>query len=327
MRQSRSRLIALVAIVAAAGNPAAAQSSGAVNNGGAAFLLLPVGARAAGLGQAATADGGTSEAAFWNPAGLATLTQTEFALHHTHTFISDNYALALYVTTGKLGTIGVAGYLVDYGRQDVVPGPDQPTVGSLDPKNVELIASYAAPLGSGLTFGVNYKVVQFRQDCTGQCGNFESLVGTTHAVDLGVQYSTADDAFRLGAAVRHAGFPLQVENRDQADPLPTQVVLGVAYRLFLPGPVQSERLDARLLLDLRDAWGEYGNPDVHVGIEFGYGQAIRLRTGYAFVHSEGQGPSVGLGAKFGELTIDFARVFYTSGTFDEPVYLTLRLGL
>jgi len=95
--------------------------------------------------------------------------------------------------------------------------------------------------------------------------------------------------------------------------------------MFLPGP-SDDRLDGRLLVDLRDAWGEYGNPDVHIGLEVGYGEAVRLRTGYAFAHSEGDGPSVGLGAKFGEFSVDFARVFYTSGTFDEPVYLTVRLA-
>ncbi|HEY2824278.1 MAG TPA: PorV/PorQ family protein, partial [Gemmatimonadales bacterium] len=237
-----------------------------MNNGGAAFLLVPVGARAAALGQASGADAGTSEAAFWNPAGLSTMTSSELALHHTHTFASDNYAVAFYLATRRLGALGVAAYLVDYGAQDVVPGPDQPTVGSIDPRNVELIASYAAPIGGGLSFGVNYKIVQFRQDCTGACGQFESLVGTTHAVDVGVQYALAGDALRLGATVRHAGFPLQVENRDQADPLPTQVVFGAIYRMFLPGPSDVDRMDARVLLDLRDDWGQYGDPDVHLGL-------------------------------------------------------------
>jgi hypothetical protein len=314
-------------MVAVAGRSAAAQSSGQVNNGGAAFLLLPVGARAAALGQAAVADGGTTEAAFWNPAGLATMPQSEIAFHHAQTFASQNNAIAGYFASHSVGVFGVSAYLVDYGSQEVVPGPDQPTVGTLDPKNVELIASYAAPLGGGLTFGVSYKVVQFRQDCTGQCGNFRSLVGTTHAVDVGMQFSLRDDALRFGVVVRHAGFPLQVENRAQADPLPTQVEAGLAYRLFLPGAADAERLDARLLVDLKDSWGEYGNPDAHIGVELGYGETIRLRTGYALVHSDGEGPSIGFGAKFGGLSIDFARVFFTSGTFDEPVFLSVRVAL
>src|SRR5207248_8930547 len=48
---------------------ASAQQPAESDAGGAVFLLVPVGARAAALGQAAVADGGSSESAFWNPAG------------------------------------------------------------------------------------------------------------------------------------------------------------------------------------------------------------------------------------------------------------------
>src|SRR3989442_2473493 len=50
-------------------------------NAGALFLVFPVGAQAVGMGQTATAAAGRGEAAFWNPAGLATLSEDEFALH------------------------------------------------------------------------------------------------------------------------------------------------------------------------------------------------------------------------------------------------------
>src|SRR2546427_5690181 len=48
-----------------------------VNNSGALFLVFPVGARAVGMGQTAAALDGRGEAAFWNPAGLATLEKNE----------------------------------------------------------------------------------------------------------------------------------------------------------------------------------------------------------------------------------------------------------
>ncbi len=44
---------------------------------GALFLLLPVGAEGVSLGRAMTA-ARSAESAFWNPAGLAGLTRTEF---------------------------------------------------------------------------------------------------------------------------------------------------------------------------------------------------------------------------------------------------------
>src|SRR5262245_33835005 len=120
MRRSASSLLPALLLLA---SPAVAQQS-EPSNGGAAFLLVPVGARATALGQAAVADGGTGEAAFWNPAGLATMTRSEISIHRAHTFASDNTVLSGYLASQTLGTVGIAAYLVDFGSQDVVQGPD-----------------------------------------------------------------------------------------------------------------------------------------------------------------------------------------------------------
>jgi hypothetical protein len=285
-----------------------------------------VGARATALGQAAVAVGGSGEAAFWNPAGLALLRNSEVNLHRANTFASENTVLAVYLTSRTLGTVGVAGYLVDFGSQEVVPGPGRPATGRIAPRNVELLASYATDLAGSLTLGVSYKLIQFRQDCSGDCTPFRTIVGTTHGVDLGVQYGFGDDeALRIGAAILHAGFKLQVQNRGQADPLPTRLQVGAAYRIGLPTPPDaSEPLDARLMVDVQGPWGNYHNPDARVGVELAYGEIVRIRTGYAFLQAESAGPSVGLGLRFGRVALDFARVFYESSSLENPVYLTLR---
>ncbi len=324
MRLRHSELGALLLVLGAA-TPLVAQAQSAPEGGGATFLLLPVGARAAALGQAAIADGGSSEAAFWNPAGLALLPGSEVTLHYSKTFASDNTVLAAYLDAKRLGVVGIAAYLVDFGTQEVLPGPGLPT-GRISVKNLEFLASYATELVSDLTIGLNYKLIQFRQDCSGACGNVRTAVGTTHGVDVGVQYAFgASDAFRVGFAVRHAGFKLQLENKEQADPLPTRVSLGVVYRVFLPRPADgAEGLDARFLFDIQDAWGQYDDPEVRAGLELGYGDVVRIRTGYAFLHSESAGPSIGVGFQLGRFTVDFARIFYSSSNFDEPVHISLR---
>lgn len=325
-RASNAVLAFLGALVLAiAAVRAAAQQT--PEQGGAAFLLVPVGARAAALGQAAVADGANSEAAFWNPAGLAAMSHGEFALHYAHTFVSDNTALGAYFVSDRLGTVGLAGYLVDYGTQPVVPrfGDGIPT-GEFAPKNLELLASYATDIAGPILIGVNYKLIQFRQDCQGDCGSVPNIVGTTHGVDLGLQLAPGNGAFRMGLAVRNVGFKLQLENRDQADPLPTRVQFGAAYRIFLPSAPGAPPMDARLLVDLQNAWGTYTHPETRLGVEFGYSDVVRVRAGYAFLQSQNSGPSIGLGLRFNRFAVDFARIFYTSGNFDEPVYLSVRVG-
>lgn len=335
MRLSRSSLLFAIGLASGptlgpflgAGTGLAAQTNGVITEGGAAFLLLAVGSRAAALGQAAVADGGSGESAFWNPAGLALLTAPEVAIHHARTFASNNTVLSGYVASRRLGVVGLAAYLVDYGVQEVRPGPGPPT-GRIAVRNIELLASYATPIGTSLAVGVNYKLIQFRHDCSGACDLIPSAVGTTHGVDVGIQYGVGTaDALRLGLAVLHAGFALQIENAPQADPLPTRVQLGGVYRVALPTPPGGEPTHVRLLFDLQDAWGSYKNPEVRTGIELAYGDLVRVRGGYAFLRSENRGPSMGAGVHVGRVTIDFARVFFEAGTFDEPVYLTLRASL
>jgi hypothetical protein len=305
-----------------------AQEPGAPAGGGATFLLLPVGARAAALGQAAIADAGDGEAAFWNPAGLASIPHPELGIQFASYFASNNTVLSAYLPTKRLGVIGIAGYLVDFGSQDVTIGPGG-TIGRISVKNIELLASYATPVVGGLALGLSYKLIQFRQDCSGDCGLIPSVTGTTHAADIGLQYGFgASENVRLGVALRHLGFKLQLENKDQADPLPVQLQFGVVYRVFLPQAADApERIDARFLVDIQNGVGQGTDPDARVGVELGYGRIVRLRAGYAFLHAEARGPSVGVGLRVGNFALDFARVFYDSSNFDEPVHLSLRLWL
>lgn len=327
MRRSRSR-VALLAAGLALARPVSGQAPGDITQSGAAFLLVAVGARATALGQAAAADAGSSEAVFWNPAGLALLPESELAIHHAVTFASNNTAVSAYLASSLIGVMGITAYLVDYGSQEIVPGPNQAPTGRLSPRNVELLASYASSLTRSITFGVNYKLVQFRNDCSGDCGGFDAVVGTTHAVDLGVQYGAdTSSGLRLGAAVRHAGFDLQLENAGQADPLPTRLALGAAYRVRLPAHPGAEPAFARLLADVENPCCSRAAPDLRVGAELAYGELLRLRGGYAFLHSESRGPSLGAGLRVGRLVVDFARVFFSAGNLDEPVYLTLRVVL
>lgn len=325
MRPSRCRFA--LGLVLAAAAPLTAQTADEVVAAGAAFLLFPVGGRAAALGQAAVADAGAAEMAFWNPAGLAALDRAEVALHHASTFVSTNTAVAGYVTSQRLGVVGIAGYLVDYGTQEITRGPGQVT-GRISLKNLELLASYATVVTGSLSVGLNYKLIQFRHDCSGDCAAFPSVTGTTHGIDLGMQYGFgAADALRLGATVQHAGFPLQLENRDQADPLPTRVQVGAAYHVDLPRVEGTENTSVKVLVDVQEAWGSYRDPDLRVGAELSYGEAVHLRGGYAWLHAESRGASIGAGFKLGRAVLDFARIFYATGTFDEPVHLSLRVLL
>src|SRR5258706_12235423 len=198
-------------------------------NAGALFLVFPVGAQAVGMGQTATAAAGRGEAAFWNPAGLATLTDDEFALHSASLVAGRGNGLGAYFPSRGIGVIGGAVYLVDYGDLERTDANGN-TIARIAPRNFEFLASYATNLTGSFVFGISYKLVQFRVDCSGDCRDFPAGTGATHALDLGGQVSVRPGGpLRSGVAGRHIRFPLQGQNPAQAEGIPHPLARGALY--------------------------------------------------------------------------------------------------
>ena len=298
-------------------------------NAGALFLVFPVGAQAVGMGQTATAMAGRGEAAFWNPAGLATLAEDEFALHSATLVAARSHVLGAYFPSHGIGVIGGSVYLVDYGDLERTDGNGN-TIARIAPRNFEFVASYATNLGS-FVFGLSYKLVQFRVDCSGDCSDFPARTGTTHALDLGGQFELgAGGPLRVGVALRNIGFKLQVQNQAQADPLPTRLAVGALYQLRLrprDGAAPDERFDVKLAADVDSPWGEAGRSETRLGVDIGYQRLLRVRAGYAFVQDGFSGPSVGLGVEAGSLGVDLARTFLTGSDLqvDSPTFFSFRV--
>jgi hypothetical protein len=327
--QAGSRWLVLAALLAA--RPADALTAQQLaDNSGALFLLFPVGAQAVAMGQTAAALEGRGEAAFWNPAGLATLDHREFALNSASLAAGATHALTVFFPTHGLGVLGGAVYLVDYGDLERTDSANN-TIARIAPRNIEFLASYATELGSSVTIGINYKLVEFVVDCSGDCTNFPNGHGTTHALDVGGQVSVGPSgALRVGVAVKNVGFKLQVNNRDLADPLPARLVVGAAYRILLPGApgiVGTDRLDLKVAADVDSPWGSYGGSEMRVGIDVGYQRLLRLRGGYAFVHDGLSGPSVGMGVTAGSIGVDLARAFLTGSDLvaQNPTFFSFRV--
>src|SRR5690242_8382600 len=81
------------------------------------FLLLPVGARAVGMGEAVVAQQGGSDALWWNPAAVGATRQHEIAIHHSETVVGQGNALAAVLPFAHVGTFGVSLNVLDLGRQ------------------------------------------------------------------------------------------------------------------------------------------------------------------------------------------------------------------
>src|SRR6267378_5738589 len=327
----RSVLLAAVLSVSPTIRLAGQVDAGQVQNSGALSLLFPVGAQVVGMGQTAGALDGRGEAAFGNPAGLATLPMGEFALHSANLAAATTSALTVFFPSRRIGVLGGAVYLVDYGDEDVNDSTGT-TIARVAPRNLEVLAAYATELTATFAVGITYKLVEFRVDCSGDCRQVPGRVGVTHALDIGGQFTVGPrGALRVGIAVRNVGFQLQVNNHGEADPLPARVVLGAIYSVnFRPlAGGGGDRFDVRFAADVDSPWGQVGSPQMRVGVDVGYQRLVRVRGGYAFSGSGAglSGPSVGLGITSGAIGVDLARSFLQGSGLvtPNPTFISFRV--
>lgn len=317
----RAAVVALLLGVVGAA-PLAAQSG--LSTEGALFLLVPVGARTVGLGQASVSGERGSESLWANPAGIARVGQREAALHYSQSVVANGTVLALVYPAGKAGVIGVGAQLYDYGAQDFTD--QQGTIGQLLPRSVVVGATYAATIGRSFRAGVTYKIVQSRLDCTGPCGIVSTYNASTNGIDGGLQFQTQrPDSLTFGIAVRQMGLRLQVNDNPQSDPLPTRLHLGVEARV----PAVARSLSGAELRWNAEVVNRssLNAPALRLGGELALQQRLFLRAGYASGSGDAAGASIGLGFVRGALSLDFARVFggFSADAGQPPTFLTLRV--
>ena len=268
-----ARLAALSVVL---GGRAVAQTP--TGSEGSLFLLLPTGAQAVGMGQAMVAGKPGSEGIWWNPASIAEQDKRELAIHHSKTVAGVGDALTLVLPTRAYGTAAISLNILNIGEQQVTDEFGD-VVGVILPRDVVLAATYAAAVTKRFSAGLNYKVVQLRVDCSGQCSSVGPEVKSSRAVDLGAQYEVVAGApLTFGAAVRNLGGRLNSRETNQRDPLPTQVEVGAMYRLkFIDHYVKDTELrTAASYINSRS----FGGKSVRVGTDVMYQGKVHLRAGY-----------------------------------------------
>lgn len=321
----RSILVGAVALLLAA-QSGVAQEGNPSSTEGALFLLLPVGAQAVAFGRAMTAMTGV-ESAFWNPAGLADVSQSRMVLFRGDHAVGTGTAFTVLGARPGLGTVGFSYQLLDVGDQDLTD-MDGNVLGTISVRNHLGVVSAAARFLSRLDVGVNFKVIQFRLSCRGICQD-GGTTATTYAVDAGVQFLPSPELpLRFGAMVAHVGPDLQVFNAEQADPLPARVRVAVAYDV-VRGIIHREGVGGWLALEVQDRLWDPGTPSVYLGSEItaGDADALTLRAGYVVGDADQEhGARVGLGLRYERFDLSIAKALAVSITGEnEPVHITFAI--
>lgn len=321
VRDCTTLCLALVAFALVRGSATAQASS----DEGAIFLLLPVGADAGALGRAVTAMPG-QESAFWNPAGLASLSHSRLLLLRADLPAGTSTAVSALVARPGIGTLGVSYLLLDAGDQEYKDADDN-LVGSISVRNHLAVISAAAQLIPGVDVGVNFKVLQFRLGCRGACGGMETS-STGYAVDAGLQLEPSHELpLRLGAMVAHFGPSFQLENASQADPLPTRGRIGAAYDVL--SHLGWSGMSGWLSVEVQDRLGSPGHPSFYAGSEFAAGTSdtMFLRAGYASDSDQAGGLSVGLGLRRAKYQVSVAKSLAATSLAGETDQFSVTLSV
>ncbi|MCH7891951.1 MAG: hypothetical protein IH921_10670 [Gemmatimonadetes bacterium] len=294
---------------------------------GALFLLLPVGAEGVSLGRAMTAVT-TPEAAFWNPAGLASLAKSEFLIMRGDPLAGVSTAISWLMVRQPLGVLGLSYHLLDGGEQNIVD-PQGNIRGSFTIRSQVGIVSAATPLARWLEVGLNMKIVRFDLSCRGQCDD-AGVRASGWSGDVGFQSQPlAGVPLRLGAMVAHFGPKFQVVNAAQADPLPTRIRLSAAYEILRHFDPPAD-LALWIRVEVEDRWTRPGeSASFYVGTELVAGSTneIFLRASRASGEiNQTAEIAFGLGLRYESFELALARSFASSIVEDsEPVYVSFGI--
>jgi len=339
------------------------------------FLLIAPNARADGMGEAGGALADDASAAHWNPAGLAFQTGQEASLTHSNWLPGFGLSDLFYEYLAYKnhiedwgGTISASVTYLNLG--EFVETRDDPTpLGTFKAYEFAITAGYATRMTDALGLGLNLRFIRSALAPIDVQGQGREGVANTVSVDLGALYrfsgfnlfgmTELEPPLSIGLNLSNIGPKLTYIDADQADPLPTNLRLGFAFR-----PIQSEYNNLTLVLDFSrllvrrypvpkdsagnplgdppppdpvtkaifSAWGDGGLKKVTIGtgIEYWYGspKLVAIRWGYFYEHPDygnRKFMTFGAGIRYDIYGFDFS--YLSAIEENHPLAETLRFTL
>jgi hypothetical protein len=270
---------------------------------GSRFLLLGVGARAVGMGEAFTGLADDASAAYWNPAGLTQLKGIELLSMYNSWFEGVNHLYAgISMKLGEKRALAVSANAVTY---DDIPRVDDTGVmqGVFGASDVALAAEYAQRVRDDFSVAAGVKVI--RESIDGENG-----VGI--AADFGSLYKPVP-RLGIGLAVQNMGQGVKFVNDVTA--LPMQIRAGVGYKAIeKPMKELSVTGDAVFLPDDNSVSTNFGG-------ELVFNRSLALRSGVKL--GKTAVPTFGVGFKIHNISIDWSTELF--GDLGNPNRLSVSL--
>lgn len=326
----------------------------AVSEAAVLFVLIAPGSRAAAMGEAFAGLADDATAVFYNPAGLAFQQRREVAIMHVDWLpgfgMSDLfYDFAAYRHSVEgLGNFGLNVTYLNLGEQTIT-GEDSPDpLGTFNSNEFAISATFGTKINENLGFGTGIRFIRSNLAPFGAGAEKGEGKGNSFGVDLAVLYKMPwVEGLSFGANMSNIGPKITYIDAAQADPIPTNLRLGFAYKLI---NTKYNRLtlvtDANKLLVTREksgnsdpfykaiftSWYKDGFSNemkkviTSAGAEYWYSGLIALRGGYYYDEiGKVKFFSFGFGIQYSLYRFDFSYV--SAQEEGHPLDGTMRFSL
>ncbi|NJD22325.1 MAG: type IX secretion system outer membrane channel protein PorV [Melioribacter sp.] len=339
------------------------------------FLLLAPDSRAGGIGESGSGLADNSAAIFWNPAGIAFLTGSEFSFTHSNWLPAFNLDLFYDYATYRQyiedlnGSVTASVTYMNFGEFVRTSSNSPDPIGTFKSFDAALTLGYATKLSSNWGLGLNFRLIHSRLADKPTEAEQGKGVATSVSFDVAAMWrpehfeipllGDLGNQFSLGMNLSNLGPKIYYIDQAQADPIPTNLRIGLAARIF-----QDEynsltyTVDfSKLLIGVADSSGK--RPDFYkalftswtdrpfsevmkdivtsMGLEYWYGNVeegfqFALRAGFFYEdpdHGNRKFVTLGAGIRYELYGFDFSYITTDvfKGTENHPLSNTLRFTL
>ncbi len=339
------------------------------------FLLLAPDSRAGGIGESGSGLADNSAAIFWNPAGIAFLTGSEFSFTHSNWLPAFNLDLFYDYATYRQyiedlnGSVTASVTYMNFGEFVRTSSNSPDPIGTFKSFDAALTLGYATKLSNSWGLGLNFRLIHSRLADKPTEAEQGKGVATSVSFDVAAMWRPEHfevpllgdfgNQFSLGMNLSNLGPKIYYIDQAQADPIPTNLRLGLAARIF-----QDEfnsltyTVDfSKLLIGVADSSGK--RPDFYkaiftswtdrpfsevmkdvvtsMGLEYWYGNIeegfqFALRAGFFYEdpdHGNRKFVTLGAGIRYELYGFDFSYITTDvfKGSENHPLSNTLRFTL
>ncbi|NTW50724.1 MAG: PorV/PorQ family protein, partial [Chlorobiales bacterium] len=205
------------------------------------FLLISPDSRAGGMGEANVAIADNASAVFWNPAGLGFQKGLDLNFTHANWLPAFNADLFYDNLTAKYaipdyGTFALGITYLNLGEIERRDENNNP-LGTFKSYELALGLSYGVKVHPTLALGTAVRYIYSNLSPTGAGSEKGSGTGSSIAFDLAALWRPQFDGYlsdrlSFGLNISNIGPKMTYIDESQADPLPTNLKLGTAFRIF-----------------------------------------------------------------------------------------------